>query len=126
MSTCINHFCIFYTYNIFILFINIKIFRNSIPIRIYLSLPIAYLSVFRAWVTLSPFPLSQIRHAHKSPLGEAYNRALCGSFRAGEENNGGSTPYCGCDLRNGTPEITRCFPEDVSCCLICFYCFFMY
>lgn len=58
--------------------------------------------------TLSPHPLSQKKHAHKSPLGEVYSRSLCGSFRAGEENNGGSTPYCGYDLRNGTPEIMRC------------------
>ena len=59
--------------------------------------------------SLSPYPLSQIKRAHKSPLGEVYSHTLRGSFRAGEENNGGSTPYFGRDLRNADPGKTECF-----------------
>ena len=59
--------------------------------------------------TLSPYPLLQKKHVHKSPLGEVSSRTLRGSFRPVGSPNGGSTPYCGYDLRNGTPEIMRCF-----------------
>ena len=102
MSTCINHFCIYQvvlTVFIFLIRFVLFLFANLLLTRVF----------FQARLALSPHPLSQKKHAHKSPLGEVYSRSLCGSFRAGEENNGGSTPYCGRDLRNELPEITRCF-----------------
>lgn len=102
MSTCINHFCIYQVVlivSIFKIHFASFLFANLLLTRVF----------FQARLALSPHPLSQKKHAHKSPLGEVYSRVFCGSFRAGEENNGGSTPYCGYDLRNGTPEIMRCF-----------------
>ena len=102
MSTCINHFCIYQvvlTVFIFLIRFVSFLFANLLLTRVF----------FQARLALSPHPLSQKKHAHKSPLGEVYSHILRGSFRAGEENNGGSTPYCGRDLRNELPEITRCF-----------------
>ena len=70
---------------------------------------IANIPVPFARLALSPHPLSQIKRAHKRPLSEVFSRVLCGSFRAGEENNGSSTPYFGRDLRNADPGKTECF-----------------
>ena len=91
-------------------YLNIKdycIKREHIPtIRCLL---IANLAVFPRRLALSPYPLSHTRHVHKSPLAGPRLRLTRGSFRPVGSPNGGSTPYCGYDLRNELPKITRCF-----------------